>query len=86
MICFACALLLVSFYGSAQSVSYCLFSTCPFSYAFEVKSAQINIFHDLQVVRDKRTGKTKGYGFVSFANPADLAAALKEMNGKSFFY
>ena len=57
-----------------------------FSYAFEVKSAQINIFHDLQVVRDKRTGKTKGYGFVSFANPADLAAALKEMNGKSFFY
>lgn len=36
----------------------------------------------LQVVRDKRTGKTKGYGFVSFANPSDLAAALKEMNGK----
>ncbi|XP_022743656.1 RNA-binding protein 42-like isoform X1 [Durio zibethinus] len=35
-----------------------------------------------QVVRDKRTGKTKGYGFVSFANPSDLAAALKEMNGK----
>ncbi|KAL2325317.1 hypothetical protein Fmac_024375 [Flemingia macrophylla] len=36
---------------------------------------------DTHVVRDKRTGKTKGYGFVSFANPADLAAALKEMNG-----
>ncbi|XP_019191828.1 PREDICTED: RNA-binding protein 42-like isoform X2 [Ipomoea nil] len=35
-----------------------------------------------QVVRDKRTGKTKGYGFVSFSNPSDLAAALKEMNGK----
>ncbi|XP_015875575.2 uncharacterized protein LOC107412328 isoform X2 [Ziziphus jujuba] len=35
-----------------------------------------------EVVRDKRTGKTKGYGFVSFANPSDLAAALKEMNGK----
>lgn len=35
-----------------------------------------------EVVRDKRTGKTKGYGFVSFANPTDLAAALKEMNGK----
>lgn len=34
-----------------------------------------------QVVRDKRTGKTKGYGFVSFSNPLDLAAALKEMNG-----
>lgn len=37
-----------------------------------------------QVVRDKRTGKTKGYGFVSFANPSDLAAALKEMNGEYF--
>ncbi|KAL1341666.1 uncharacterized protein LOC127744389 isoform X1 [Arachis duranensis] len=36
----------------------------------------------LTVVRDKRTGKTKGYGFVSFASPSDLAAALKEMNGK----
>ncbi|CAN1271130.1 RNA-binding protein 42 [Linum perenne] len=35
-----------------------------------------------EVVRDKRTGKTKGYGFVSFSNPSDLAAALKEMNGK----
>ncbi|XP_031282055.1 RNA-binding protein 42 [Pistacia vera] len=39
-------------------------------------------FNMAKVVRDKRTGKTKGYGFVSFANPADIAAALKEMNGK----
>lgn len=36
----------------------------------------------VEVVRDKRTGKTKGYGFVSFASPSDLATALKEMNGK----
>ncbi|KAK6131110.1 hypothetical protein DH2020_035155 [Rehmannia glutinosa] len=34
------------------------------------------------VVRDKRTGKTKGYGFISFSNPTDLVGALKEMNGK----
>ncbi|KAL9379229.1 hypothetical protein Peur_027711 [Populus x canadensis] len=39
-------------------------------------------FNLARVVRDKRSGKTKGYGFVSFANPTDLAAALKEMNGK----
>ncbi|XP_019191831.1 PREDICTED: RNA-binding protein 42-like isoform X4 [Ipomoea nil] len=39
-------------------------------------------FNMARVVRDKRTGKTKGYGFVSFSNPSDLAAALKEMNGK----
>ncbi|KAL8246019.1 hypothetical protein R6Q59_007235 [Mikania micrantha] len=39
-------------------------------------------FNMARVVRDKRTGKTKGYGFVSFANPTDLASAIKEMNGK----
>ncbi|KAI5072283.1 hypothetical protein GOP47_0012389 [Adiantum capillus-veneris] len=39
-------------------------------------------FNMARVVRDKRTGKTKGYGFVSFSSPADLALALKEMNGK----
>ncbi|XP_022851236.1 polyadenylate-binding protein RBP45C-like [Olea europaea var. sylvestris] len=37
-------------------------------------------FNMARIVRDKRTGKTKGYGFVSFSNPSDLAAALKEMN------
>ncbi|KAK9083177.1 hypothetical protein Scep_029648 [Stephania cephalantha] len=39
-------------------------------------------FNMARVVRDKRTGKTRGYGFVSFANPSDLAAAIKEMNGE----
>ncbi|OIT39028.1 oligouridylate-binding protein 1b [Nicotiana attenuata] len=39
-------------------------------------------FNMAKVVRDKRTGKTKGYGFVSFSNPLDPAAAFKEMNGK----
>lgn len=44
--------------------------------------ARFPSFNMARVVRDKRTGKTKGYGFVSFANPSDLAAVLKEMNGK----
>ncbi|XP_024544036.1 RNA-binding protein 42 [Selaginella moellendorffii] len=39
-------------------------------------------FNMARVVRDKRTGKTKGYGFVSFSSAADLAFAMKEMNGK----
>ncbi|CAO2046658.1 unnamed protein product, partial [Urochloa humidicola] len=39
-------------------------------------------FNMARVIKDKWTGKTKGYGFVSFANASDLAAALKEMNGK----
>ncbi|XP_052202146.1 uncharacterized protein LOC127807930 isoform X3 [Diospyros lotus] len=40
-------------------------------------------FNMARVVRDKHTGKTKGYGFVSFSNASDLSAALKEMNASS---
>ncbi|KAL3338223.1 hypothetical protein AABB24_030393 [Solanum stoloniferum] len=42
-------------------------------------------FNMARVVRDKRTGKTKGYGFVSFSNPSDLVVALKEMNGQKIW-
>eukprot|EP00727_Mastigamoeba_balamuthi_P012914 m51a1_g8245 putative rna recognition domain containing protein (195) ;mRNA; f:127603-128273 len=34
-----------------------------------------------RVIRDKYSQKSKGYGFVSFADPMDFAHALKEMNG-----
>ncbi|KAL8459576.1 hypothetical protein ACS0TY_036073 [Phlomoides rotata] len=44
--------------------------------------ARFPSFNMARVVRDKRTGKTKGYGFISFSNPTDLVGALKEMNGK----
>ncbi|ORX92727.1 RNA-binding domain-containing protein [Basidiobolus meristosporus CBS 931.73] len=36
----------------------------------------------VKVVRDKRSTKSKGYGFLSFRDPADFAKAWKEMNGK----
>jgi len=35
-----------------------------------------------RVVRDKRTHKSKNYGFVSFSDPDDYFQAAKEMNGK----
>jgi RNA recognition motif. (a.k.a. RRM, RBD, or RNP domain) len=35
-----------------------------------------------RVVRDKRTSKSKGYGFVSFASSDDYFQAAKEMQGK----
>ena len=34
-----------------------------------------------KVVRDKRTTKSKGFGFVSFSDPDDFFQAAKEMNG-----
>jgi len=38
-------------------------------------------FLKAKVVRDKKTQKCKGYGFISFAEPDDFARAWKEMNG-----
>jgi len=38
-------------------------------------------FAKAKVIRDKRTQKTKGYGFVSFLDPFDAITALKEMQG-----
>lgn len=36
----------------------------------------------MKVVRDKFTGKSKGFGFVSFQDPFDCAKCLREMQGK----
>ncbi len=33
-------------------------------------------------MRDQRTKKSKGFGFVSFLDVADFAKAMREMNGK----
>ena len=35
-----------------------------------------------KVVRDKKTKKSKGFGFVSFKDPQDYLKAMREMNGK----
>lgn len=39
-------------------------------------------FLKAKVVRDKRSNKTKRYGFVSFTDPTDFVRAMREMNGK----
>lgn len=38
-------------------------------------------FSKARVIREKRTGKSRGYGFVSFAKVDDFISAMKEMNG-----
>ena len=35
-----------------------------------------------KVVRDKKTGKSKGFGFLSFGSAEDYIRAVREMNGK----
>lgn len=39
-------------------------------------------FQRARVIRDKRTGKSKGFGFVSFREPQDFIRAMKEMDGR----
>uniref|UniRef100_A0A5K3FJ96 RNA-binding protein 42 n=1 Tax=Mesocestoides corti TaxID=53468 RepID=A0A5K3FJ96_MESCO len=39
-------------------------------------------FRKAKVIVDKRTGKSRGYGFVSFSDPNDFTRAIREMNGK----
>merc|ERR550514_1136796 len=39
-------------------------------------------FQKAKVIRDKRSGLTRGFGFASFLNPEDMIAALREVSGK----
>lgn len=41
-------------------------------------------FQRAKVLRDKRTGKSKGFGFISFKEPQDFIRAMKEMDGEFF--
>lgn len=36
----------------------------------------------MQIVRDSKSKKSRGYGFVSFLEAADFAKAIREMDGK----
>ena len=46
--------------------------------AFE-KFGQVS---EAKVITDRETGRSRGFGFVTFASDSDAAAALSEMDGK----
>jgi cold-inducible RNA-binding protein len=50
----------------------------------ELKNAfgQFGEVVSVKIIIDKRTGKSKGYGFVEMGSDADADAALSNMNGK----
>jgi hypothetical protein len=39
-------------------------------------------FQRAKVIRDRRTNKTRGYGFISFKEPVDFIKAMKEFDGR----
>lgn len=43
-----------------------------------------NSIQKARIVRDRKSGKSKGYGFVSFKDPQDFLKAMREMNGAFF--
>ncbi|MEK7155637.1 MAG: RNA-binding protein [Patescibacteria group bacterium] len=46
--------------------------------------AQAGAVSSAIVIMDKMTGRSKGFGFVEFANDDDAAKAIDTMNGKDF--
>ena len=43
--------------------------------------AQFGELLEVTVVTDRETGRSRGFGFVSFANEEDAERAIQEMNG-----
>lgn len=44
--------------------------------------SQYGEISEATVISDKYSGRSKGFGFVTFANDADADKAISEMNGK----
>lgn len=59
----------------------------PFSFGFEKLNEVFSSFgkvEEASVISDKFSGRSKGFGFVTFSNDADADKAIAEMDGKEF--
>jgi RNA recognition motif-containing protein len=48
----------------------------------EAAFARFGQVNSCKIVRDKETGRSKGYGFIEMANDAEATAAIAELNEK----
>jgi cold-inducible RNA-binding protein len=46
--------------------------------------AQAGTVESAQVVEDRMTGRSRGFGFVEMTSPEEAAAAIEQFNGKDF--
>src|SRR5947209_15909256 len=46
--------------------------------------AQAGNVESAQVVEDRMTGRSRGFGFVEMTSPEEAAAAIDQLNGKDF--
>jgi RNA recognition motif-containing protein len=50
----------------------------------ETSFGKFSSFQRAHVVKEKKSGKSKGYGFVSFMNADDYTKAFQEFNSSYF--
>ena len=46
--------------------------------------AEFGQVSDVRVIQDPATGRSRGYGFVEFADPEHLPSAVDALNGREF--
>ena len=85
---FSSVLQLSSFSGGNRELYHLFVGNLPFSFTIKeledlAKDRGVQNFVDARITTDKRTGKSRGFGFLDFEQSSDLKLALKRLDGVS---